>query len=273
MDRRALAIAVVVVVAGCGAPFGGGGNDENRREATVTPAPAPSVTERPEQTPSVAPGVRTVGIGDLDRLVRAHVRAARNASWVWTESYALTRRSGNATDSDRFGQTVRFVSPQRYSREAAELGIRTGQDFLFVQNYTEYADGTTAYQKWRSQSRNRIIYQHDDTPTANRSFAGFAAEPIRTYLALDEATVSRVDRGERQYYRIVGTAASVSGYESVDTYRASAVVRADGFVRSLNVTYTTATIRRQYSFTYRTVDDLALERPEWVDTAANRTSG
>lgn len=273
MDWRVLAVVAIVALAGCSAPLGG--NDRGD-EGTVTPAPVPEVTDRTERRPAVAPGLQTTGIERLNRLVRAHVRAARNASWVWTETYELTRRSGNVTVTSRFDQTVRFVGPRTYSREASPLAIRRGGEYRFVQNYAQYADGETGYETWLSGDRNRVIYRRDEDPTANRSFAGFAADPIRTYLALDEATVWRVERGQRQHYRVVGTAATVPGYESVNAYRASALIRADGFVRSLNVTYTVVRpdviVQRRYSFTYRTVGNLTLERPDWVETARNWTS-
>lgn len=266
-------VVLLAVTAGCNS-LGAGGPET--ATPTVTPAPVPAETATESTTPVVAPGVATTGITDLDRLTDSHVRAARNESWVFHERSRITQSYGNVTVNTTRNQSVRFVDPATYYHSSSTRSIRVGQQLQFLQDYERYADGSVAYETWYSPAESQTVYHRDDSPAVTEEFPGFATDRIGDYLALESATVSRVDVGEREHFLVVGMRSSVPDYGPVDTYRARAVVREDGFVRSLNVTYTVEEedilIEGSYNFTYTQVGNATVERPDWVATAETRTA-
>jgi len=175
-------------------------------------------------------------------------------------------------------QLVRFAGPRTYYRWTEVQSRRVGQDLQFRENYEQYADGRVRYETWQSIVENDVVYRRLETPAVDGSFVGFATGPIRQYLALESARVTRLDRGELRHYEVVGTRSRLPQEGAVTDYRANAVVRGDGLVRRLNVTYTVEDERTgcrravQYSFSYRRVGDatVGVERPDWVDTAERR---
>jgi hypothetical protein len=267
-------VVVLAAVAGCSAfaPADGGGTPS----PTVTPAPVPTAaatTAAP--TPGVAPGVETTGIAALPALVDAHVAAARNSSWVWTERERITQTTGNVTLNTSSNQTIRFEGPRTYHREASLMSVRVGNELRFLQDYEQYADGSVGYETWHSPELDRTVYSRTDDPTTGRAFPGYAVDPLTDYLRLESATVSRADVGQRPHYLVDGIQLTVPDYGPVTSYHARAVVREDGFVRSLNVTYTVRqenlAVEGRYNFSYRRVGETSVERPAWVDAAENAT--
>lgn len=274
MRWRAVCVFLLVVTAGCNA-FGG--NGDQRPAASVTPAPVPTDTRTAEPAmPAVPPGITRTGIGNMGPLVDSHVQAARNTRWVWTSTMRITETDGTDTAESVSTRTVWFVDERRYRQEANRTGNRSALLPNSFGDYREYADGTVTYKRWFSFEADRTVYQRVETVRADDTFPGFAANPIRTFLALESATVSRLDAGESQYYEVVGSRPRLPGYGPVESYRARAVVRADGFVRRLNVTYTVdqpdGQFESHYQFNYRQVGNATVERPDWVDTAENRTA-
>jgi hypothetical protein len=270
---RELVLVVLAVTAGCNAL----GPDRTGTAAPeLTPAPVPTdaaTTAAP--TPGVAPGVETTGIGSLSTLVDAHVAAARNSSWVWTERERITQTTGNVTLNTSSNQTIRFAGPRTYHRKASLMSIRVANELRFLQDYEEYADGSVGYETWHSPELDRTVYRRDANPTTGRAFPGYAVDPLTDYLTLESATVSRVDVGQRPHYLVVGIQSTVPDYGPVSSYRARAVVREDGFVRRLNVTFTVRqenlAVEGRYNFSYRRVGETSVERPAWVDAAENAT--
>jgi hypothetical protein len=272
MVWRALGAVALVVLAGCS--FAGGGATVER--ATLTPAPVPTATPTPaDRVPDVAPGLSTTGVADTDPLVDAHVAAARGTTWVWRERRTVTRVRDDVTTNATTEQLVRFAGPRTYYRWTEVQSRRVGQDLQFREDYQQYADGHVRYETWRSIVENEVVYRQLDTPGVDASFVGFSTAPIRLYLSLESARVTRLDRGEQRHYEVVGTRSRLPEEGPVSDYRARAVVRSDGFVKRLNVTYAVEderTGRRRtvhYGFSYRRVGEgsVGTERPGWVEAA------
>lgn len=91
-----------------------------------------------------------------------------------------------------------------------------------------------------------------------------------------DATVTRVTVDGRPYYRVTGTRDTLLRYGTVEDYRATAIVRPDGFVRSLDVFFVayrgSGRTEVSYGFTYTGVGTATLDRPAWVATARNETA-
>jgi hypothetical protein len=274
MDWRVLGVVALVFLAGCS--LASGGPQTAAERATLTPAPVPTATPTPaDPVPDVAPGLSTTGVTDTDALVVAHVAAARETSWVWRERRRVNRSRASVTSNSTTGQLVRFAGPSTYYRWTEVQSARTGQDLQFREDYQQYADGRVLYETWNSIVENDVVYRRLDTPAVDRSFVGFATGSIRQYLSLESARVSRLDVGERPHYEVVGTRSRLPRYGAVADYRVRAVVRSDGLVRRLNVTYTVERGNRRldvrYGFSYRGVGTTTVERPDWVETARRRS--
>jgi len=278
MDWRVPGVIALVLLAGCSLAGSGGGAKTPVESATLTPAPVPTTTPTPtDPVPDVAPGLSTTGVADPGALVGAHVAAAGETSWVWREQRRVNRSHGTVTTNSTTGQLVRFAGPSTYYRWTDVQSRRVGQDLQFRENYQQYADGRVLYETWRSVVEGEIVYRQLDTPAVDPGFVGFATAPIRLYLSLESARVTRLDGGERPHYEVVGTRSRLPREGPVSDYRARAVVRADGFVRQLNVSYTVERdrpdrrLRVRYTFSYRRVGETTVERPDWVATARRRT--
>lgn len=271
MDRRAAAVAVLLVLAGCSA-FGGGAPSTDR--PTLTPAPVPTEVSTPTDRPPLAPGLTSNGITDLDALVSAHVRVARNTSYVWRVHDSERQAFHNGTT---LTQRVVYVDDSRYRHEVGLLPATIDGRRSYLQGYARYADGDDEYATWTASLSGETAYRHSEGPRANGRFARLAADPLLEYLVLRDVTVSRVSTENRTYYRVVGTRDTLLRYGDVENFRATALVRADGFVRQLNVSFATERADRRvdvrYNFTYDEIGTASLDRPAWVATARNETHG
>ena len=271
MRWRLLTVALLAVTAGCegfGVAGPGGGD-------TVTPAPVPTVAETatPTPAPTIAPGVTTRGVRNVSALVAAHVRVARDQRWVWTETRGVSRRFRNGTAST---QTVWFVGERSYRREIEGAALPLDGESQHVEGVRSYADGTDRYTTWRSPVDGERVYRRESAPAAGERLAGLVAGPLHRFFPVEDATVTRVEVGDRPHYRIVGSWTRVSHFnDATKSATVRALVREDGFVRRLHVSYTVSEpgrwVRGTYNSSYRRVGTATLDRPAWVDTAANRT--
>jgi hypothetical protein len=274
MDRRALAVGLALLLAGCGA-LGGAAPGTDR--PTLTPAPVPTAAPTATDEPALAPGLTADGVADLDALVTAHVRAARNTSYVWEVYEADSEWDGNATARPGPAQRVVYVNDSRYLREVALLAATVDGRRSYLRDYARFADGDEEFATWTAARTNGTAYRRVADPSANGRLAGLAADPLFEFLRLEESTVTRLCHDGRTYYRVSGTRDRLLRYGTVEDFRATAVVRADGFVRELRVFFAvyrgSGRSENHYSFTYSQVGTATLDRPAWVATARNETGG
>ncbi|MFB6173917.1 MAG: hypothetical protein ABEI39_04665 [Halobacteriales archaeon] len=272
MNRRVLLVGALLVLAGCSA-LGGAGQATDR--PTLTPAPVPTASPTPTDRPTLAPGLTSSGIVDLEALVAAHVRAARNTSYVWTVREADSRPYRNGTADHGPTQRVVYVDESRYLREVSLLAATVDGRRAYLQDYARYADGDDEYATWTASLTGETTYRHVEDPAANGRFARLAADPLLEYLALREATVTRVTVDGQTHYRITGTRDTLLRYGTVEDYRATAVVQPDGFVRELDVFFAayrgSGRTEVSYRFAYTDIGTATLDRPAWVATAQNET--
>jgi len=88
--------------------------------------------------------------------------------------------------------------------------------------------------------------------------------------------VVRVDVGERPNYRTTGTQSLVDRYGPVQSFEGCAIVRSDGLVRRLYVsfvtTYRSDPVQVRYTSVYTRLGNATVEPPEWLSTARERTA-
>lgn len=267
MYWRLLAVALLAVVAGCGAVVGPSGPTE-----TVTPAPV--VTPTPVDEPIVvAPGVTTDGVEDLERLIDSHRRAVWNTSYAWEEVTRESFASGNRTATRPRTRWVVFEDESTYRRHVSEFETRGASAFMNVRDYEHYAADGVTYAKWDvlGQSRTEYDRSEEHDPSGN---LGVPITSFQRFLALENATVTRVDGEARPHFEVRGTRSTVNGYGEVTDFRARAIVREDGLIRHVNVSFDAARgelVGVQYSSTYSRLGNATVTPPEWVSEARERT--
>ncbi|WP_459194344.1 hypothetical protein [Halosimplex sp. J119] len=267
--RLLVALAVVVTTAGCGSLFGANGQSSGPATDTLTPAPVPEVTPTPERWP-VAPGLTGSGIADVDALVAAHRAATTNRSYVWRERRgSTTRQNGSVPLFDRTVAHVESSSVYRVWSGEQTILLRSGT--ASVANYSEYADGTELFVHYRYVGRNdsELQRRHAIHANAHQRIGLRATDAIENYLDVESATVAAVSVDGRRQYEVVGRNRTTPAGDRRTNYTVVAVVSPEGFVRSLDATYTTRSAgeprRVRYAFTYENVGETTVDPPAWYD--------
>lgn len=282
-SRVGIVLALLVLTAGCNA-FGATDDGDT---ATLTPAPVPTQSPTPANSGvDFAPGISASNVTNSGVLAGHHVAAINDSRYVWEQQYREDRRYRNVSSQVRSVQRVVVENDTVYRHTDSGHEKWIDGQVQHLSGYGEYANGDAKFTSWiGSSGEDRVFRQFDDPGDASR-FADLAAGPIERYLAVESATVSRIDvRGsDRQHYLVngtnttqralggfAGTNRTLRAHAGVQNYTARAVVREDGFVRSLEVTYDVHTEDRdisvRYSFSYRKVGSATVTPPEWASAA------
>ncbi|WP_415378795.1 hypothetical protein [Halosimplex sp. TS25] len=266
MRWRLLLALAVVVTAGCGSLVGA---DERPDAATdtLTPAPIPEVTPTPERW-GVAPGLTGNSVADLDALVAAHRAATANRSYVWRERRGST--TGPNGSVPLFNRTVAQIESQSvYHVRAGDERVRLRSGTTTVADYSEYADGTDRFVRYRHVGRRDYERErrHPIDPNGHPHIGLSAAGAIERYLDVESAAVAAVTVDDRRHYEVVAHNWSRADDDRVSGYAVTAVVSPAGFVRSLDVSYTVHAAgqsrRVRYAFAYERVGETTVDPPEW----------
>lgn len=271
MHWRLLGFLVLSVTAGCGSL-----TDSGTDTPTVTPAPVPTPSPTPDDPRGgLAPGLHASGVTDAGFLARNHEEAVQNTSYVWRSSSSASHWFGNSSVNSSELQVVTFGNATTYHREVDEYETMIDGQLEQLEEYEEYAGGDVVYRKWTTYDGR--TFRRTESSNVSVEYANLAAEYIRRYLDLETETVSRIDVGDGRYYEVVGTRSSLPRFGPLDSYRARAVVRDDGFVRSLDVRFTWVRdderVEARYNFTYRQVGNATVTEPDWVPEAREQFDG
>ena len=247
MDWRAVWVVLALVLAGCGSVATGA---ETPGE-TLTPVPVPEVTDTPATLP---PGVSGASVTDTDTLLDAHAAAIQGRSYTLTVDVR--------TGSERARRVIRVETPTRYLRRDT-LAEPWG-------SATQFADGEHLYT--RTDYGSTVEYGRIESVSPPRSQT---VQLSRAFLRLDEVRVAETRVGGEVAYELTGQYPIHPAVETMENVTLRAVVEPDGFVRSLNVSYTRHSdyVRMNVtrSFAYTDVDATTVERPVWVDREFNDT--
>jgi len=271
MEWRPLALVALVALAGCSGVF----VDETSDDGTLTPAPVPTATatsDPPEK--SLPPGVSRHGALDLDELIRAHGQALDNRSYVWQE-WRGTHRVGEPVTERPFRiRTIRVASEDRYWVWADSHVVHFGQRTRFVYNYSEFVTGGVAYTRLSGLGVNSTDLKRLPAPSASGRVAAQSATALSRYLSLapENVTVTAVGAGPSVRYRIEGRGGDLLYVDHVRNYSVTAVVTADGLVRSLQVRYRTIRFGEpdvvRYRYEFSGLDQTTVDAPAWYDANA-----
>lgn len=256
MSRLAtLALLLLVTAAGCSAPGAGGPS------TTVTPAAVP---EEPVEYP---PGLSPNSVDRPSRVAQAHADAIGNRSYEWT--LTEVRYSPRTVNVRR--TAVRRAGPVRYNGSLLrQIRRRSG---VIDRRTLVYADGRYRYS--RTVDDGSVNYRRTPVKrySGDEGMYEEAAERLLTqYLAVENATVSRIQRGGETLFRLVGRGSR--RVEDRDTYRVVALVTPEGLVREFQVSYEprdsdgqAVKIRWRYTGLGRTAVDV----PDWYPAARAAT--
>ncbi|MFB6173915.1 MAG: hypothetical protein ABEI39_04655 [Halobacteriales archaeon] len=269
MRWRLVVLVAVVLTAGCGSLFAADGGAERAEQATLTPAPVPEITPTPEQWP-LAPGLTADGVADADVLAEAHREAVANRSYVFRVRRGFGVRV-NGTVPTNHTTVARVESPRVYRVWTHEEEVRFQRGLTQLDNYSVYANGTAS--TIRSQLPDQlptVRRQSAITPAVQHRHIGVrATDAVRQFLAVGNVTVTPVRFDGRRHYLVSGGSYSGFAAGALDNENVTALVSPEGFVRSLDVSYS---VRRmgdprsvRYTFTYERVGNTTVDRPDWVD--------
>ena len=273
--RALVVVGLLVTTAGCGSLVA----NEPASTETLTPAAVPTDTAEPIDSPEttgpvIAPGLTTGNVTDPEALAARHESILDDTSYVWRESVRTYRVSDDgeapASVSERYvaRNGSRFLSRTTYRNLP---GPTTGPR---VVEYATFGNDSGVYKRW-SGDGGGAEYAYEPPGSAQEDDAREAAASIRRYLTLESSVVSkRTWRGSTEYYLVSGTRETMP-VGNVSDYRARALVRDDGFVLWLQVSFTKETSdapkRVKYSSLYTDDGTADVETPGWIDDVQNDT--
>ncbi|PSP63661.1 hypothetical protein BRC79_11080 [Halobacteriales archaeon QH_8_67_27] len=265
---RTLAVvaALAVAMAGCSAvvPTDNGG----RPSTTATPAPVPGDTATATPDPSLPPGVYANGSVSPGALGLAHDEELRGQSFTWRVEYERRNRDD--------GAVVDSVSKRMRVGPDGSYLLRTERST--GERQTVYAGETGTY--LRSVFENVSTERELDYEFDHRRHL-LTPQSLYRYLPSDSATVTRVRRGDRLFYRVHVTTPPLGvsnrhPKQVVRNYSATAYLTPEGLVRTLAVRYDYRLRGEAVSLSLRTehrrVGETTVERPDWAAELARASA-
>ncbi|WP_336357667.1 hypothetical protein [Haloarcula sp. CGMCC 1.6347] len=235
MAGRVVILLVLLLFAGCGA-FGGA------ERQTVTPVPVPEQSQDGRVEPAL-----TEDAVDARRLAAAHQRATR------TRSYVLGMRLSLEWGT----QIVSLVVDDRYHYQ-----FRTE---IVDQNYTRrvYTNGNRRY-VYDKRAQGAWTTARRPTPVSG-VLDPDPARLIEAYLATNVSAERPRDNCDTCPVILTATDPPAA-FEPADNYSVQAIVRPDGLVQSLTVSYWDRSRNSlvSYEIRYSAVGETTVSRPTWV---------
>lgn len=302
--RRFLVVVAVVALAGCA-----GLGAEPGPTPTITPAPVPEGTPTPfTPTPStLAPGVSTEGVSNVDRLVDAHRSALANRSYtvvVRTSVVGLDGGNWTGYEPRREGDGVLLLGTRRVVRVSAggyprsvvraidgrltgELPIEPGTDRGTVATPATaeiWSDGQRSYRRVVGNGTVAYATIYGDASTATAvPVDPTAMDLLRPWFGAVPTWATYMSSGERRVVVLgraaavglngsTGTVASVTEPRDVDL---TARVAPTGLVLEFELRYVGTfdgrSVEVRLDVEVLDLDTTSVGRPAWVETARNES--
>jgi hypothetical protein len=233
---------------------------------------ASPVTER---TPTPRPDLLPAEVRDIDRLARAHgavlgTGPARMHATFRGPRFLTgfdTRRSGY-DPTDEVSIDVCAASGTRY--HVVRQTAFGGTEFIRLNaTFERFADGDFEYRRIRRDGDLAYGRQPvSEARNASATIRSVTRSLLFRYLNTTEREVATIRNDIEPRYRLVATGRPLDLDHAVDDYRAIAIVRPDGFVTDLQVSYVHPDSRAlvQVSAEYDTPCD-TVDAPDWYEEA------
>ena len=269
--RTVVGICLLLVLAGCNAPVGDAATE--RPATTATAAPVPDST--------LAPGVTDEGVVDPERLAAVHRGAIEDRSYTLVAN--RTVRYSNGTLRSELWLQVRLGERRTYHATASTAGSE-GPVFLGEPPATaEFWGNGSVYVRRFARDGERTYNTFEPVRGAGTwqywvrmvPFGGGVGSPRRFIGDLFATVPTRLDGTTHNTtaYRLVGDSATgpVKGVDGVSDVRLTAVVRANGLVRSISLQYAGQVdgepIRVTRRVRYGRVGRTTADQSSWFDRA------
>lgn len=272
MERAVAVLGLMLLVAGCSGFSGLGSETE-----TMTPAPVATPADPGTEAEPLPPGVGGGAVVDADRLVEAHRRAVTNTSYTLVIERESNSRTADAATSVDVRRVARVADESTYRYRADERIVWTNGRARALGNYTEFQGPAGRYTRYRATG-GRIEQRRLHTVPAWERFGHRVAVAVERFLTVDDAAVAATSIDGVRHYEVRAQRETLTAARPIRNVTVRAVIRADGFVRSLSVRYWQGSSDWgefvRYTISYEQVGTTTVERPEWVgasDGTATRT--
>jgi hypothetical protein len=254
----ALAVLLLAVTAGCNAPLADPGDG-----TPVTPAAVPE-----DELVPYPPGLSADGVDRPGRVARAHIDVIDGRSYAWR--LTQVRYSPRTVRVERLA--LRRAGPAEYNGTVLrQLRRRSG---VIASRTLVYADGRHRYT--RTADDGAVSYQR--TPVARYgggegTYEEAAGELLTRYLAVENASVVRTERGGETLFRLTGRGSK--RVANGDSYRLMALVTPAGLVRELEVSYQGPEGENEafeLDWRYAGLGETTVRVPDWYGPARTATA-
>lgn len=242
----------------------------------ATPRDPGQVVTQPPDPPSrggdlYPPGIDENGVYDAARLSRRHAQQLEQTSYRFLRTTRIASARSRAGD-ERVGYRRIVVNDTLRFRTESDGNLPLSEGGFGSVHAEVFADGTDVYR--RVHGEDRSVYLTGPRLRADR-FQNQGAWFVSVYLATAESAVSQSSRSAQRTYLVTGRGTPEQLDGNVSNYTATAVVDADGLVRSLNVSYdrtTNGTTQLvSLAFEYRDVGNTTVTAPSWYPEARTVT--
>ncbi|MEZ3114474.1 hypothetical protein RYH80_00845 [Halobaculum sp. MBLA0147] len=279
-------MATLLLLAGCGTIGGGvAGDDADRRTVnpalagTPSPSPTPSPTPSPSPTPRYPTGVGPDGV-DAFALAASHQATLRERT-----GRVRVTTTVETPDGDRLGyeRVTLAVAGDRARYRRVRRGDLVRSDDGVVRLSGWATDSVVAERVERGDEVTR--YRYDDDPPAvgtdstvdGRALVYGLLDGWR--LRYDAAASANGSDGTAVLVAtepVGGDATDSTGAEAADGPTVRVVVQPSGLIERIRVRYRTTVDGRpivvRSRFRLRSVGDVGVEPPRWIDVARNRAA-
>lgn len=236
---------------------------------SATPPPPEPTTPSVREDEQFAPGLSASGITDVAALAAAHRVALGNGSYRWELDYVEVT-NGSVTASGT--ETVLVESRRQFVSTVTWTGDPAGSSPVATRS--SYADGSVRYRP-AANGTGVVTRSLNDFPPAGEQ-GWRASRYLLWYLSAESSTVERTLLHTRQPTVVV--ALRGKAYPIAEEYTARAHVTADGFVRSLSISYVrtgpdTDPVRIHFSFRYDVDPNVSVSSPVWYTADGARGAG
>jgi hypothetical protein len=262
MDRTVVALLACVTLAGCSGVTGVGGPTE-----TVTPAPVATPPPTPAPMETLPPGVTGSGVENVDELVDAHRDALVNRSYAWHDRYVRNGSNPDGGDDLDVSHLLHVENETTFLYATNHRTVWRDGRQRHLGNYTEYADPTGQYVRVENIDSG-TQYRRSQRIADGSTGSDRPAAAVDRFLDVRDGSVTLTRSDGRRYYRIRGENPTFVTAQPIHNYTVTALVRPDGLVRTLTVSYSIGRPGRletvRYHFEYQRVGTTTVDRPAWV---------
>jgi hypothetical protein len=247
-------------------------------EGSNVPAPSGALVERTATAVS-RPGVSASNIRNVSRLRQLHGRMLAPGPVAMRTTFRGPRfvtgfdtRASGYDEDDEVALDVCAVSDRRYS-----IGWRTnfGVSDTSTSNtsYARFADGSSEYRRIvRDGEVSYRLTRLPDVRNGSETIRSVTDIVLFRYLNTTQRRVDTIRNDIEPRYRLVATGEPARLDHAVQDYRAIAIVRPDGFVTDIRVSYVHPGTQAPVQITAEYEPQCEIDDPpEWYDEARTTT--